>query len=136
MAAAGAAIAPFFRFPDLQQTRPELEYLAKRNIAIFSTDIDSRDFAMHKPEQVIKSVMTQLQKRGKGIILMHDFHRNTADALPELLRQLKDGGYKIVHMVPKASLITVPEYDEMLKHGERLSNNTRPERNVVRTISR
>ena len=107
MAAAGAAIAPFFRFPDLMQTRQQLEYLAKRNIAIFSTDIDSRDFAMHKPEQVIESVMSQLKKRGKGIILMHDFHRNTAEALPELLRQLKDGGYKIVHMVPKAPLTTI-----------------------------
>ena len=137
MAAAGAAIAPFFRFPDLMQTRQQLEYLAKRNIAIFSTDIDSRDFAMHKPEQVIESVMSQLKKRGKGIILMHDFHRNTAEALPELLRQLKDGGYKIVHMVPKAPLTTIPEYDEMLKQEEKLSsNNTRLERNVIRTIAR
>ena len=136
MAAAGAAIAPFFRFPALMETRQQLEYLAKRNIAIFSTDIDSRDFAMHKPEQVIESVMSQLKKRGKGIILMHDFHRNTARALPELLRQLKDGGYKIVHVVPKAPLTTIPEYDEMLKQDEKLSsNNTRLERNVVRTIA-
>jgi hypothetical protein len=44
--------------------------LGERNIAIFSTDIDSRDFKMHKPDQVIKSVMSQLEKRGKGIILV------------------------------------------------------------------
>ena len=64
-AAAGGKVAPFFRFPYLQQSQPA-SYLAERNIAIFSTDIDSRDFAMHKPEQVIDSVMSQLEKRGKG----------------------------------------------------------------------
>jgi hypothetical protein len=30
---------------------------------------------------------------------MHDFQHATAEAMPELLRQLKAGGYKIVHMV-------------------------------------
>ena len=58
MAAAGAPVAPFFRFPDLQHAPQLLTYLGERNIAIFSTDIDSRDFKMHKPEQVIKSVMS------------------------------------------------------------------------------
>ena len=81
-AAAGGNVAPFFRFPDLQTPPQLLSYFAERNIAIFSTDIDSRDFTMHKPEQVVNSVMTQLEKRGKGIVLLHDFHRNTADALP------------------------------------------------------
>ena len=41
--------------------------------------------------------MSQLDKHGKGIILMHDLHRNTAEALPELISQLKAGGYKVVH---------------------------------------
>ena len=135
MAASGAPVAPFFRFPDLQHPPQLLSYLGERNIAIFSTDIDSRDFKLHKPDQVIKSVMSQLEKRGKGIILLHDFHKNTADALPELLRQLKAGGYKVVHMVPKGQLTTVPKYDEMVMHQSTLSsNNTRPESSVVRTI--
>jgi peptidoglycan-N-acetylglucosamine deacetylase len=137
MAAAGGAVAPFFRFPDLQHAPQLLSYLAERNMAIFSTDIDSRDFKMRKPDQVIKSVMSQLEKHGKGIILMHDFHRNTAEALPELLHQLKAGGYKVVHLVPKGQLTTLPKYDEMVSHQDKLSsNNTRPEKSVVRTIGR
>jgi len=133
--AANAPIAPFFRFPDLQHTPQLLAYLGERNIAAFSTDIDSRDFKFHKPEQVIKSVTSQLEKRGKGIILMHDFKHATAEALPELLRQLKAGGYKIVHMVPKQPATTIPKYDEMVAHEDKLSsNNTRPEASVVRTI--
>ena len=126
VAAGGDKVAPFFRFPYLLQSPQALSYLAERNIAIFSTDIDSRDFTLNKPEDVIKSVMTQLEKRGKGIILMHDFHRNTAEALPELIRQLKAGGYKIVHMVPKGELTTLPKYDDMVRQKYKLSaNNTR-----------
>ena len=102
---------------------------------MFSTDIDSRDFKLHKPEDVIKSVMSQLEKHGKGIILMHDFKQRTVEAMPELLRQLKAGGYKVVHMVPKGAVTTVPKYDEMLAHEDKLSsNNTRPESSVIRTI--
>jgi peptidoglycan/xylan/chitin deacetylase (PgdA/CDA1 family) len=135
MAAAGGKVAPFFRLPDLQHPPQLLSYLAERNVAIFSTDIDSRDFKMHKPEEVIKSVMSQLEKHGKGIILLHDFHRNTAEALPELIRQLKEGGYKVVHMVPKSEVTTLPKHDEMVRQQDKLSsNNTRPEISVVRTI--
>src|SRR6266536_2261912 len=54
----------------------------QRSIAIFSCDMDSIDFTMRKPEQVIRSVMTKLAKHGKGIILMHDFQRATAEAFP------------------------------------------------------
>jgi 3-dehydroquinate dehydratase len=102
---------------------------------VFSTDFDSRDFKLRKPEDVIKSVMNQLEKHGKGMILMHDFKRHTSDALPELLRELKAGGFKVVHMVPKGEVTTVPKYDEMLAHEDKLSsNNTRPESSVIRTI--
>jgi peptidoglycan/xylan/chitin deacetylase (PgdA/CDA1 family) len=134
-ATGGGKVAPFFRFPALQHPPQLLSYLAERNIGVFSTDIDSRDFKLHKPEDVIKSVMNQLEKHGKGIILMHDFKQHTAEALPELLRQLKAGGYKVVHMVPKGEVTTVPKYDEMLAHEDKLSsNNTRPESSVIRTI--
>jgi hypothetical protein len=119
-------VAPFFRFPDLVQPPQLLSYLAGRNIATFSTDIDSRDFTMHKPQQVVDSVMGQLEKRGKGIVLLHDFHRNTAEALPELLRQLKVAGFKIVHIVPKEQLTTIAKYDEMLDHRETVSSNAQP----------
>jgi peptidoglycan/xylan/chitin deacetylase (PgdA/CDA1 family) len=134
MAAAGTGkIAPFFRFPYLLHSPLSLSHLAERNIAVFSTDIDSRDFKLHTPDDVIKSVMTQLEKHGKGIILMHDLHRNTAEALPELIRRLKDGGYKIVHMVPKDELTTLLAYDDMIRQKYKLSaDNARHENRAVR----
>jgi peptidoglycan/xylan/chitin deacetylase (PgdA/CDA1 family) len=129
-------IAPFFRFPDLQQPPQLLAYLGTRNIATFSTDIDSFDFKIHQPEKVIESVITKLKKRGKGIVLMHDFQRATAEALPELLRQLKANGFKVVHMVPKAPVTTLAKYDDMVRQQDKLDvTNTRPESSVVKTIS-
>jgi peptidoglycan/xylan/chitin deacetylase (PgdA/CDA1 family) len=136
MAAAGGPIAPFFRFPDLQQPPELMTYLGTRNIATFSTDIDTFDFKLHKPEDVMKSAMTKLAKNGKGIILMHDFQHGTAEAMPELLRQLKASGYKIVHMVPKEPVTTLAKYDDMVRAQDKFSatNNTRSESSVVKTI--
>jgi peptidoglycan-N-acetylglucosamine deacetylase len=130
-------IAPFFRFPDLQQPADVMTYLGTRNIATFSTDIDTFDFKIHKPEDVIKSAMTKLAKNGKGILLMHDFQHGTAVALPELLRQLKAAGYKIVHMVPKQPVTSLSKYDDMVRAQDKFSNanNTRPQTSVVKTIS-
>ena len=135
--AVGGPTAPFFRFPDLQQPPELMSYLGTRNMAIFSTDIDTFDFKLRKPDDVIKSAMTKLAKNGKGILLMHDFQHNTAEALPELLRQLKAGGYKIVHMVPKDQVTTLPKYDDMVRAQDKFSssNNTRPESSVVKTIN-
>ena len=128
-------VAPFFRFPALKHPPELVKYVGSRNIGIFSTDMDSFDFKMRKPDQVVKSVMAKLAKHGKGIVLMHDFKHHTAEALPELLRQFKADGYKVVHMVPKGEVATVPKYDEMLAHEDKLSShNTRPESSVIRTI--
>ena len=47
----------------------------------------------NRAEQVRESVMAKLKKHGKGIILMHDFQHATADAIPQILDDLKAGGY-------------------------------------------
>src|SRR3974390_1233317 len=101
-------VAPFFRFPALRHPPEMVTYLGTRNVGIFSTDMDSFDFKLRKPEQVIKSVMTKLAKHGKGIILMHDFQHGTAEAVPELFKQLKAGGYKVVQVVGKTTVEALP----------------------------
>ena len=137
MAAAGGPIAPFFRFPDLQMPADLIAYLGTRNIATFSTDIDTFDFKIRKPEEVVKSVMTKLAKNGKGILLMHDFQHATAEAMPEVLHQLHLAGYKVVGLVPKFAVTTIPKYDDMVRAQDKFSssNNTRPENSVIKTIS-
>ena len=112
--AVGGPIAPFFRFPELADSPSTLKHLQDRNIAMFSVDIDSLDFKSSSSDQVINTVMTKLDKQGKGIILMHDLQKHTAQALPTILRRLKAGGYKVVEMKAKAPLETLPEYDALL----------------------
>ena len=134
--AVGAPAAPFFRFPALRHPPEAVTYLGERNIAIFSTDFDSFDFKMRKPDQVVNSVMSRLKKVGKGIALMHDFQHATADATAELLKQLKAGGYKIVLMKGKEPLKTIASYDElMLKDLKLPTVSTRPTSAVVRTVN-
>jgi peptidoglycan/xylan/chitin deacetylase (PgdA/CDA1 family) len=133
----GAQHAPFFRFPDLRHPPEMVTYLGTRNIAIFSTDIDSFDFKLHKPEQVVESVMSKLAKRGKGIILMHDFQKPTSIAITAILEQLKANGYKVVHMVPKEQATTLAEYDEIIPKevpGGLQTVSSRPVSSVIRTI--
>jgi len=127
--------APFFRFPALRHPPELVTYLGTRNIAIFSTDIDSFDFKLRKPDQVVKSVMTKLAKHGKGIILMHDFQKATSEALPELLSQLKAGGYKVVFMKPAKPVSSLPQYDEeLLKDAKLPTVSTRPVSSVVHDV--
>jgi peptidoglycan/xylan/chitin deacetylase (PgdA/CDA1 family) len=134
--ALGAAPQPFFRFPELQHNPATMAYLGTRNVAIFSCDLDSFDFRANNAEQIIRTVMTKLDKQGKGIILMHDFQKHTAEAMPELLRRLKAGGYKVVQMKAKSTLQTLPEYDEALIKDMKLPvAGTRPVSSVVQTVS-
>jgi len=134
--ALGAAPAPFFRFPELQHGPAAMAYLGSRNIAIFSCDLDSFDFRAKSAEQIVSTVMTKLDKQGKGIILMHDFQKHTAEAMPTLLRRLKAGGYKVVQMKARTTVQTLSEYDEALIKEIKLPvASTRAVGSVVQTVS-
>ncbi len=118
--ALSGAPASFFRFPQLKGP-PDMEaYLGSRNVGIFSTDIDSFDFKHgKKPEAVVKTVLEKLEKKGKGIVLMHDFQKVTAAAIPALLTELKAKGYKIVHLKSKAQAATIASFDAEMEKGAR-----------------
>jgi peptidoglycan-N-acetylglucosamine deacetylase len=134
--ALGAAPSPFFRFPELQHGPAAMSYLGTRNVAMFSCDLDSFDFRAKNADQIVNTVMTKVDKLGKGIILMHDFQKHTAEALPTLLRRLKAGGYKVVQIKAKTSMQTLPEYDEALVKELKVPvASTRPVNSVVQTVS-
>lgn len=136
--AVGAPIAPFFRFPTLQDSPEALAHLQGRNVAMFSTDVDSFDFKIQPPANLVKGIISKLDKKGKGILLMHDIHKNTAKALPLLLTELKANGYKIVHITAKAPVTTLAEYDALIEKdtkGLPQAGSDRPTSSVVRTIS-
>lgn len=110
------AIDPFFRFPFGNNTAQLDQVLYQNQMADFKWSIDSNDWRMVNADksirtnlQVIEDVMAQLNQRGRGLILMHDIHRRTAELLPELLRRISNQGYSTVILVPKdESLRTNP----------------------------
>jgi len=100
-AAAGQPIAPVFRFPYLGRTKAMEAHMAKRNLAVFSIDIDSRDTRGYSPSRMVRHTMARLKARGKGIVLFHDIKRTTASAIAPFLRELRKNGFKIVHLKAK-----------------------------------
>ena len=98
---AGKGLAPFFRFPGLGDSPETLAHLKTRGIATFTVDIVSNDSFIADPAKLAERTMNILAGKGKGILLFHDIKASTAAALPMILDQLKQGGYRIVHVVPK-----------------------------------
>lgn len=128
-------IDPFIRFPALKHPPEMVKYVGSRNLGIFSTDMDSFDFKMRRPEQVVRSVMKKLEKHGKGIVLMHDFQHATSEGVADLLKEMKAGGYKIVQIVGKTPVEPLPKYKEIvLKELGGGLENARPMSSVISTI--
>jgi peptidoglycan-N-acetylglucosamine deacetylase len=135
--AVGGPISPFFRYPALADSPETLKYLQGRNIAVFSTDIDSFDFKLRSSEKTVQAVISKLDKKGKGIVLLHDVVPTTGKGAGELLAALKAGGYKIVHMKAKGELKTLSEFDALIEKdvkGLAPAGGDRPTSSVVRTV--
>lgn len=91
---------PFFRFPGFAYSQPLLAYLADKGFAVFGSDVWASDWLPMTPEAELRLVMRRLEAAGRGILVLHDSRAQTARMLPALLRALKAGGWKIVHVVP------------------------------------
>lgn len=106
----GEGIAPFFRYPGLNDSPDLNAYLASRNISVWSVDVVSDDTqAGLTPEALINQAMGRIRRMHGGIVLFHDLKEVTAEAMDAFLIQLKLEGYKIVHIVSNTSYQPNPE---------------------------
>jgi hypothetical protein len=96
------AVAPFFRIPGLLRSAPVEGYLRSRALSTWSADVVADDWRRIGSAEVVRRALARLDEKRKGILLLHDIQPATALALPELLRQLKARGYRIVQVVPAA----------------------------------
>jgi peptidoglycan/xylan/chitin deacetylase (PgdA/CDA1 family) len=99
-------LAPFFRIPGLARSDLVESELAARGLSVFSSDTVADDWH-HRigAKGIIAAAMRRLEARGRGILLLHDIHPKTVAALPGLLKELKDKGFHIVHVVPAPSYV-------------------------------
>jgi len=104
---------PFLRLPGLRFSPAIEEFTASEGMVIWSSDIVADDWRRISAKQVLARALDRLEKRGRGILLLHDIHQRTVTALPKLLQELKLRHYSIVHVVaadaehPKTA--TIPE---------------------------
>jgi peptidoglycan-N-acetylglucosamine deacetylase len=92
-------VAPFFRAPYLQTTADLRQFLFKRDLMLWSVDVDPEDWRPQSAEAVVEHILTLLEAKHSGIVLLHDVQPHTAAAIPGLLRELNSRGYSIVQAV-------------------------------------
>ncbi|MEJ1158747.1 polysaccharide deacetylase family protein [Prosthecomicrobium sp. N25] len=94
---------PFFRYPGLFNSRTINEWLNGLNIGVFAADATGNDWVRgYDAPKVMEFALKDLDRAGNsGILLLHDTKDSTATMMPQLLRELKARGYKVVHLVPK-----------------------------------
>ena len=96
-------LAPFFRIPSIARSNAVENELAARSLVVFSSDTVADDWHHRITwSKIIALAMSRLEARGKGILLLHDIHPATVAALPDLLKDLKEQGFRIVQVVPAA----------------------------------
>jgi peptidoglycan/xylan/chitin deacetylase (PgdA/CDA1 family) len=89
-----------YRFPYLEETPPILAALKDRGVTVASVDLGIDDWAPNdmRVDSMVARLLDRLKQAGGGIILMHDANVPTADALPALLKAIRDNGYKVVSL--------------------------------------
>ncbi len=108
--AAGQPIAPFFRFPGLNDSKQLVDHLEARGIATFTVDVVSNDSYIADPQRLIAHTLAKLDAERGGIMLFHDIKPQTARALPTILAEIKTRGYRVVHLRAKQPFVPAPGY--------------------------
>ncbi len=92
--AAGRAGQPLFRFPYGARTDNALGVIEGLKLRSMMWNVDSLDWSDPIPKSIAARVMNELSKQQRGIVLFHDIHARTVEALPLVLDQLKAEGYR------------------------------------------
>ena len=94
------ALSPFFRIPGLGRSDVNEKFLAAHSLVTWSADVVADDwFRGIRPNQIVERAIKRLNEKGRGILLLHDIHPATVIALPRLLKELKEQGYRVVQVV-------------------------------------
>ncbi len=96
--------ATLFRPPYGVYNQDILNYTNANNYTTILWSVDSLDWKSRNPAKIKEEILNNVSN--KSIVLMHDIHTATAEALPELLITLKKEGYEFVTV---SELLTLQE---------------------------
>ncbi|MEA2914214.1 MAG: hypothetical protein QOJ15_6295 [Bradyrhizobium sp.] len=96
-------VAPFFRFPGFGHTPAAHEHAVEQGLMVWGADFPADDWKRIGARDVARRALQRLEAKGKGVLLLHDIHQRTVDALPIILAELKARGFRVVHIVPASA---------------------------------
>ena len=89
----GIGRAKLFRPPYGARNDLVLAEIAARGLRSVLWNVDSRDWADPIPQSVAKRVLDEVRHEGRGIILFHDIHPRTVEAVPIVIEALLKQGF-------------------------------------------
>jgi peptidoglycan/xylan/chitin deacetylase (PgdA/CDA1 family) len=104
-----ARLAPFFRFPGLNDKKALISWLGQRDIATISCDFGADDWLKISSREVYRRALVNIDEVGRGILILHDTREHTADMLSDLIVTLEKRGYRFVQIVPDRQTRTLAE---------------------------
>jgi peptidoglycan/xylan/chitin deacetylase (PgdA/CDA1 family)/TolA-binding protein len=85
-----------FRPPYGARNAAVSEAVAAHGMRSVLWNVDSRDWADPVPLSIADRVLKEVEKEKHGIVLFHDIHARTVEALPALLDALQERGYQFL----------------------------------------
>ena len=106
--AVAPAHAPLFRPPYGARNDLVLAEIANRGLRSVLWNIDSRDWADPIPQSIAQRVIDEAEHEGRGIILFHDIHGRSVQALPIAIEGLLKRGFRFAHWEQGGLTIEAP----------------------------
>ena len=106
-AAPGSAHVPLFRPPYGARNDLVLTEIAARGLRSVLWNIDSRDWADPIPQSIAQRVIDEAAREGRGIILFHDIHGRSVQALPIAIEGLLKRGFRFAHWDRESGVLAV-----------------------------
>lgn len=94
-------LAPFFRFPGLNDSPALIAWLGERHVATVSCDAGADDWLRIGAGEVYARALRNIETAGRGILILHDTKPHTADMLSALILEFERRGYRFVQLTPQ-----------------------------------
>jgi len=95
-----AALAPFFRFPGLNDSPYMLAYLGQRHIAVLSSEFGADDWKGISSAEIERRALKEAASSSGGVVILHESRPNTVAVLDDLITQFEKRGYSFVLLAP------------------------------------
>ena len=96
-----AALAPFFRFPGLNDSPAMLAYLGRRHVAVLSSEFGTDDWKGISSAEIERRGLKEAAESRGGVLIVHESRPHTVAALDDLITQFEKRGYSFVLLASK-----------------------------------